>query len=64
MPRKKISYSGQIQELEEILQNMNSGDISVDDLQKKVLRAKELINSCKEQLKKTQDEINSILGDS
>ena len=64
MPRKKTTYSGQIEELEEILRNMNSGDISVDDLQKKVLRAKELINSCKEQLKKTQDEINSILGDS
>jgi exodeoxyribonuclease VII small subunit len=64
MPKKKTSYSSQIQELEEILRDMNNGDISVDDLQKKVLRAKELINSCKEQLKTTQDEINSILGES
>ena len=63
MAKKQFSYSRHMNELQQILDELQSGDISIDDLQKKVSRAKELIVLCKEKLRDTKEDINSILGE-
>lgn len=57
MAKKKQTYQNSLEELEAIIQEMNSGEISIDDLHTKVKRAKELLVWCKEKLRSTQSDI-------
>jgi exodeoxyribonuclease VII small subunit len=57
----KMSYTKAIAELEEIVEEIENEDISVDDLSKKVKRASELIRLCKIKLTKTENEVNEVL---
>ena len=56
-----MNYTEAIQELEEIVQEIETGKISVDDLSEKVSRAAELTNHCKGILKKTEVDVEQIL---
>ncbi len=56
-----MSYTKAIAELEEIVEEIENEDISVDDLSKKVKRASELIRLCKIKLTKTENEVNEVL---
>jgi len=49
------------EELQEIVQEIQDGDISVDDLAIKVKRAAELIKFCKQILNTTEEDVNQIL---
>jgi len=60
---KKVNYSEAIEELETIVAEIESDDISVDDLSEKVKRASELIRICKDVLYKTESEVNKVLKD-
>ncbi len=60
---KKVNYSEAIEELETIVDEIESDNISVDDLAEKVKRASELIRICKDVLYKTESEINKVLND-
>ncbi len=57
----KMNYTKAIAELEEIVEEIENEDISVDDLSKKVKRASELIRLCKIKLTKTENEVNEVL---
>ena len=57
----KLNYSKAISELEEIVEEIENENISVDDLSKKVKRASELIRYCKTKLTKTEQEVNDVL---
>ncbi len=57
----KISYEKAIAELEEIVNKIESEEISVDELSEKVKRASELIRICKAKLFNTEKEVNKIL---
>ncbi len=59
--KKDIPYTEAIEELEEIVSSIENEDINVDDLSRKVKRAAELINICKDKLHNTEEEVNSIL---
>lgn len=50
-------------ELEEIVQEIESGEIDVDVLTVKVKRASELIKFCKNSLRNTQKEVEKTLVD-
>ena len=63
MSKQKISYSEAINEIEEILNQIENGELDVDQLTEKVKRVTFLINICKTKLKSTEEEINSILGE-
>jgi exodeoxyribonuclease VII small subunit len=63
MAKTKLTYGVAIKELEEIVQEIESGDIDVDVLTVKVKRASELINFCREGLRKTQNEVQKTLED-
>jgi exodeoxyribonuclease VII small subunit len=54
-------YTIAFQELQELVQQIEEGDISVDDLAEKVKRAAELIKICKTKLRSTEEDVNRIL---
>ncbi len=55
------NYTQAIEELEKIVTEIESEDISVDALSAKVKRAAELIRICKAVLYKTEEEVNAVL---
>jgi len=60
---KKKSYEELIEELEQILADIESEEVSVDELSGKVKRATEIIKHCKKVLGDTEKDIDSILKD-
>jgi exodeoxyribonuclease VII small subunit len=61
MKKDKLTYTSAITELEEIVDEIESGEIDVDVLAVKVKRASELIAFCRDSLRDTQKEVNKVL---
>jgi exodeoxyribonuclease VII small subunit len=61
MEEKAISYKEAIAEIEKILAQIENNELDVDELSEKVKRVSFLINTCKEKLKNTEQEIENIL---
>ncbi len=59
--QKKPSYEEAMSRLEEIVQNMEGGNLDLDTLTLQLREAKSLIKICKDKLTKTDAEINEIL---
>lgn len=57
----KFNYEKSKAELEEILEALESGETSVDQLAKHVKRAGELIRLCKDKLRQTDQELQQVL---
>jgi len=58
---KEIKYTEAFDELQQIVVDIEDGEISVDELSIKVKRASELIKVCKEKLTSTEEDVNQIL---
>lgn len=58
---EKINYTNAFEELQAIVTEIEQGEISVDELSKKVKRASELIKICKARLTTTEEDVNKIL---
>lgn len=56
-----INYTTAFKELQEIVTEIEQGEITVDELSKKVKRASELIKICKTKLTTTEEDVNKIL---
>lgn len=63
MAEKKFSYNKALSELEDILTEIENDELDLDLLSEKVKRATYLIKECKLRLRKTGEEIESILED-
>jgi exodeoxyribonuclease VII small subunit len=61
MTKAKISYSDAVEEIESILEKIESGSLDVDELTAKVNRVSELLKICREKLHKTESQIDKIL---
>ena len=59
----KKTYSNAFDELNQIVNDLEEGEVSVDELSEKVKRASELIEFCQEKLASTEEDVNSILKD-
>ena len=59
---EKQTYTQAKNELEQIVQLIESNELDVDMLTEKVKRASELITFCKEKLTKTDQELQKILN--
>ncbi|MBK6524127.1 MAG: exodeoxyribonuclease VII small subunit [Crocinitomicaceae bacterium] len=57
----EINYTKAFDELQEIVHEIENGEISVDVLSKKVKRAAELIKICKSKLTSTEEDVSKIL---
>ena len=55
------NYTKAFDELQEIVHDIENGEISVDELSKKVKRAAELIKICKQKLTSTEEDVSKIL---
>ncbi len=63
MTKKKLSYNDAIKEIEVILDRMDKEELDVDDLSEQVKRVSELIRLCRSKLRKTEEEVEKILGE-
>jgi len=63
MNKKEFSFNKAVIEIENILHNIESGDLDIDKLSVEVKRASELIKECQKKLRTTEEEINSIFKD-
>jgi exodeoxyribonuclease VII small subunit len=63
MSKKEFSFNDAVTEIENILHNIESGELDIDKLSVEVKRASELIKECQKKLKITEEEINSIFKD-
>lgn len=61
MNHEKMKYTEAFQELQQIVEEIEQGDISVDELSEKVKRASMLIGICKAKLSTTEEDVNRIL---
>jgi exodeoxyribonuclease VII small subunit len=61
MNKKNQSYTEAVTAIEEILQQIETGDLDVDELAEKVKQASELLKLCKAKLFQTEKEIGKIL---
>lgn len=55
------SYTSAFEELQQIVRDMEEGEITVDELALKVKRAALLIQFCKQKLVTTEEDVNRIL---
>ena len=62
MSKEKINYEDAIREIEATLEKIEAGEMSVDELSKKVSRVTELLKLCRDRLYKTEDQIHKILN--
>ena len=61
MSKEELKYDEAIAELEQIVKEMEYGEISVDELSIKIKRSAFLIDFCKKKLKSTEEDVESIL---
>ena len=61
MMEEKLTYEAAKSELTAISKEIESEEISVDQLAAKVKRASELIEFCQARLKNTEQEVNKII---
>ncbi|RYF96946.1 MAG: exodeoxyribonuclease VII small subunit [Chitinophagaceae bacterium] len=55
------NYTEAFEELNQIVSEIEQGEISVDELSQKVKRAAELIRICKTKLTSTEEDVSKIL---
>lgn len=58
-----IKYEEALHQLDEIVQKMERNEYGIDELTTQLKKAKELIQLCKNQLTKTDEDIKKILED-
>lgn len=58
---KKINYQDAFDELTSIVNEIEQGETTIDELSEKVKRAAILIKICKEKLSSTEEDVNEIL---
>ena len=61
MAKKQLTYGEATAQIEKILARLRSEEMDVDTLAAEVKRATKLIASCKERLRKAEEEVNKIL---
>ena len=63
MAKENIKYEEAVSQLEQIIANLEEGELNIDDLSSELKKAQKLITLCKQRLTKTDEEIQKILND-
>lgn len=61
MESSSLDYTQAFEELQQIVSEIEQGEISVDELSAKVKRAAELIRFCRNRLTTTEEDVNKII---
>ena len=56
-----LTYQQAFEELQQIVSDLEEGEVNVDELSEKVKRATKLIAVCKSKLTETEEDVNKIL---
>ncbi|HMQ46700.1 MAG TPA: exodeoxyribonuclease VII small subunit [Saprospiraceae bacterium] len=59
-----MSYEAAMSELQEIVARLQDGRTGIDDLEKELTRASQLIQWCREKLRDTEAAADQLLGNS
>lgn len=59
----EIKYSEAVDELETLLEQIDSDEVDLDDLAVKVERASELIRVCRDKIEHTEMQVRTIIED-
>ncbi len=59
----EVNYETALNELKSIIQDLQEGNTSVDELAEKSKRAEELIRFCKEKLRATESVVKNLFGE-
>ncbi len=63
MTKKPLRYSDAISEIEEIVAQIESNELDIDELTEKIKRVSELLKFCKAKLRSTEVEVQKIMKD-
>ncbi|MBQ9253841.1 MAG: exodeoxyribonuclease VII small subunit [Bacteroidales bacterium] len=63
MEKQELDYKQAYNELQSIVKEIESNDINVDSLSKKIERAIYLINYCKDKLQNIEVDVNKLIED-
>jgi len=61
MAEKKVRFEEQIKELETIINELESGDIDLEDSISKYIKAMALVKDCDSKLKSIEEQVNKIV---
>ena len=60
MSKKTMTYESALKELQEVINDLRNEMVSIDEMTAKVNRAKELIEFCKNKLRKTGEDLEGL----
>ena len=63
MTNKKKTYKESLEEIEQIIAQIETGNLDIDELSEMVKRAASLIKTCKADLRKTQEDLDQTLNE-
>ena len=63
MAKKNLTYAEKVEEIESILDFIETNPTDVDLLREKISRAVQLISQCKTELRSTEEEIQKLFDD-
>ena len=61
MTKSKLTYDRALSELREIMEELQSDDVGLDELSSRIKRASFLVNYCKEKLRSVENELENML---
>ncbi len=62
MPHRDLTYEKAVEEIENIIKDIEYGELSVEEVNEKIKRASYLLEYCKKKLKKTKNELDKLLN--
>lgn len=63
MPSPKITYDTAMQRLEQIVEELESGELELEKLTTELAEAQKLLKFCNDKLRQVEGDVQKILGD-
>ncbi len=63
MNSKKLTYNQALEEINQIISEIENGNIDIDNISEKLTKAKTLFEFCQSKLKETQSKVENLLDD-
>ena len=61
MEEKNLTYEAAMERLEQLAKEMENGDVAIDQLSAKLKEAQQLLQFCKDNLTKADEEVRKLL---
>lgn len=61
--KNEKTYEEALKELHDIVEKLENKEVKIDDLSETVIKAKELVDFCREKLERTEADIKKIIDD-